>query len=241
MHISHLVSKTAFMNIFLLIYKRFTLFFFFLGYVAKDKSFYASLHAEPASRDQDASIYTEFSLQKDQGSLQTEGVINSEYRFVTFQLYFHSLFSLLKKNFILSCREPNNKVEEIDTSNFTLFLEEIQEDYLNSGLQLRTALNKVVERYQAAKLVSIPRLTSYLYDIGSHVDPTVRIRNGPMIRVQVESVKRRKTEGSGRKRKLPTMKNKENLDPQTIPSRKTRKVGKKEHNLSKNIGKNQPN
>ncbi len=98
-----------------------------------------------------------------------------------------------------------------------------------------------MECYQAAKLVSIPRLTSFLYDISSHVDPTVRIKSGSMIWVQVESVKRRKTEGSDRKRKLPTIKNKENLDPQTIPNQKSRKAGKKEHNLSKNIGKNQPN
>jgi len=97
-----------------------------------------------------------------------------------------------------------------------------------------------VERYQAAKSVSIPRLTSFLYDIYNHVDPTVRIRSGSMIRVQVESAKQRKTEGSSRKRKL-TIKNKENCDPQTIPSRKTRKAGKKEHSLSKNIGKNQLN
>jgi len=48
-------------------------------------------------------------------------------------------------------------------------------------------------------------------------------------------------EGSGRKRKLFNINNKENLDPQTIPSRKIRKAGKKEHSLSKNIEKNQPN
>lgn len=95
--------------------------------------------------------------------------------------------------------------------------------------------------YQAAKSVSIPRLTSFLYDISSHIDPTVRIRSGSMIRVQVKSVKRRKAEGSGHKRKLFNTNNKENLDPQTIPNRKTRKAGKKEHNLSKNIEKNQPN
>ena len=100
-------------------------------------------------------------------------------------------------------------------------------------MQLRTALDKFVERYQAAKSVSIPRLTSFLYDICSHVDPTIR--------VQVESIRRRKTEGSSRKRKLPSIKNKENLDPQTIPNRKTRKSGKKEHNLSKNVEKNQLN
>lgn len=89
--------------------------------------------------------------------------------------------------------------------------------------------------------MSIPRLASFLYDICSHVDPTIRIRSGSMIRVQVESIKRRKTEGSSRKRKLTSIKNKENLDPQTIPNRKTRKAGKKEHSLSKNVEKNQPN
>ncbi len=98
-----------------------------------------------------------------------------------------------------------------------------------------------MERYQAAKLMSIPRLTSFLYDISSHLDPITRIRSGSMIRVQIESIKRRKTKGSGRKRKLPTIKNKENVDPQTIPNRKTRKAGKKEHSLSKNIGNNQLN
>ena len=63
-----------------------------------------------------------------------------------------------------------------------------------------------------------------------------------MIRVQVESVKRRKSEGSGRKRKLPAnIKEKENSDPQVIPYRKKRTTSKKEHKLSKNVLKNQPN
>jgi hypothetical protein len=65
-----------------------------------------------------------------------------------------------------------------------------------------------------------------------------------MIRVQVESIKRRKTETSGgRKRKLAgtISSGKENLDPQVIPARKKRKTGKKDHNLSKNVLKNQPN
>jgi len=61
-----------------------------------------------------------------------------------------------------------------------------------------------------------------------------------MIRVQVESIKRRKTERSGGgKRKLPaiTREDKENLDSQIIPARK-KKMGKKVHNLSKNISIN---
>ena len=58
----------------------------------------------------------------------------------------------------------------------------------------------------------IPRLTSFLYDICSHINPTVHIRGGSI------------TEGSGRKRKLLfNINNKENLDPQTIPNRKTEK------------------
>ena len=98
-----------------------------------------------------------------------------------------------------------------------------------------------MECYQAVKSVSIPRLISFLYDICSYADLTICIRSGSMIQVQVESVKRRKMEGSDHKRKTSTIKNKENLDPQTIPNRKTKKAGKKEHSLSKNIEKNQPN
>jgi hypothetical protein len=107
---------------------------------------------------------------------------------------------------------------------------------------LRTALSKFEECYKVAKTKSIPRLVSYLYDISRNSDPTVNIRSGSMIRVQVESVKRRRTEGSGRKRRLPSIiKDKENLDPQVIPSRKRKQTGKKEHNLSKNVSKNQLN
>ena len=73
------------------------------------------------------------------------------------------------------------------------------------------------------------------------VDLTVHIRSGSMIRVQVESVKRCKIEESSRKRKLPAIRDKENRDSHLIPNRKTKKAGKKELNLSKNVGKNQPN
>ncbi len=65
-----------------------------------------------------------------------------------------------------------------------------------------------------------------------------RIKSGANIRVQVESVKRRKMEGGGTKRRLsvPVHNGKENFDPHTIPARKKKK-GKKEHNLSKNLSK----
>ena len=56
-----------------------------------------------------------------------------------------------------------------------------------------------------------------------------------MIRVQVESVKRRKILGCA------VNGGKENSDPQSIPSRKKRKAGKKEHKLSKNVLNNQLN
>ena len=89
MHISHLVSKTAFMAYFSINIQKIN-FIFYLGYVAKDKSFYASLHAKPALQDLNASVYTESSLQ-DQGSLQIEQtkIINSEYRFVNLLLYYY--------------------------------------------------------------------------------------------------------------------------------------------------------
>ncbi|RGB23587.1 hypothetical protein C1646_774281, partial [Rhizophagus diaphanus] len=131
-------------------------------YVAKDNSFYASLHAVTTPQD-----------------LQMK-----------------------------SCsKESNENVEIVDISAFTNFLEEVRRDYWDGGAQLRTALDKFMEH------------------------PMVNLRSGSMIRVQVESVKRHKTED----------RDKENLDPQNIPSRKTRKAGKKEHNLSKNVLKNQPN
>ena len=139
-----------------------------------------------------------------------------------------------------SCEESNENTE-VNISTFIGFLEEIRLDFQNGGIQLHTALSKFQERYRAAKLKSIPRLVSFLYDLNNHLDPTVNIKSGSMIRVQVESIKRRKTGGSGRKRKLPgTIKDKENVDPQVIPSRK-KKAGKKKHNLSENIVKNQPN
>ena len=60
-----------------------------------------------------------------------------------------------------------------------------------------------------------------------------------MIRVQVESIKRRKTVRANAKRKysVSTGDNKEN-DPQNILKRKVRKTSKKEYNLGKNISKN---
>ena len=109
---------------------------------------------------------------------------------------------------------------------------------------MRTALDKFADRYRSAKSKSIPRLTSFLYDINRDLDPTARVKSGSMIRVQVESVKRRKTESSGsRKRKLPNniREEKENLDPHVIPARKKRVTAKKSHNLSMHIANNQPN
>jgi len=93
-------------------------------------------------------------------------------------------------------------------------------------------------RYNMAKSTSIPRLSSYLYDLDRDLDPMARIKSGAHIRVQVESIKRRKTEGGGAKRRLPVSihDGKENFDPQVIPVRKKKK-GKKEHNLSKNVSK----
>lgn len=116
-------------------------------------------------------------------------------------------------------------------------------DYQNAGQTLHTALDKFKERYNAAKAISIPRLSSYLYDLNHNVDPTVRVKSGAQIRVQIESVKRRKTEGGSTRQRvpIPTNENKENLDPRFIPARKKRKASKKDHSLSKNVLNNQPN
>ncbi|CAB4404221.1 unnamed protein product [Rhizophagus irregularis] len=74
--------------------------------------------------------------------------------------------------------ESNENAEgnEGNISTFTHFLEEIKDDYKNGSI----AITYCITQY-----------------------PKSRVKSGSMIRVQVESVKRRKTEGSGHKRKLP--------------------------------------
>ena len=143
----------------------------------KDSSFYALLHVGSVS-------YTEIALQ-DQESLQTKEAINEiiNYRFVNLLLYYIFTNSFFKKKFLFYLiRDLNDKIEEVDTSAVALFLEEIKDDYQNFGSQFRTALDKFTECYQAAKLTSILRLTSFFY-MNYHMDLTARIKSGSMIRV----------------------------------------------------------
>ena len=200
---------------------------FSLGYTAKDGSFYASLRAGFA--------------QQDRGFAQQDGVVsrtemetsvNIQNRLVKFLC--HSITFLQKKMeiLILFCRKSNESAEgnEGNISTFIHFLKGIKDDYKNGGMQLRIALDKFADHYKAAKLKSIPRLVSFLYDLNRDLDPTSHVKSGSMIRVQIESVKRRKTESSGsRKRKLPNniREEKENLDPYVIPARKKRATAKK--------------
>ena len=143
---------------------------------------------------------------------------------------------------IFFCRESSEGNEVIDVTGFNTFLEDIKSDYQNAGQALRTALDKFKERYNTAKSKSIPRLTSFLYDLNCNLDP-MRVKSGAQIRVQVESIKRHKTGGGSTRRRLPvsTNENKENLDPHIIPARKKGKSAKKIINLSKNVLNNQPN
>jgi hypothetical protein len=102
-------------------------------------------------------------------------------------------------------------------------------------------LDKFSKQYHASKALSFARLTSFLYN-NNYTDST-RIKSGAMIRVQVESTKRRSEGSGGSRRRLHNKanKNKENIDPQVIPIRKKRKLSKKEHNLGKNILNNRLN
>ncbi|CAG8836584.1 28514_t:CDS:2, partial [Gigaspora margarita] len=186
----------------------------YIALVAKNSSFYASLHANFTSQESES--------------------FNQ-------RLEITSTMDSFEQN-----EEINNSAVEIsdnsDNSTLDIFVEEVRNDYQNAGSQFCAALNKFIERYHAAISISITRLTSFLHNINSNVDAT-RIKSGAMIRVQVESVKRRKLEGSSRVRRSGTSVNrmKENVDSQTIPSRKKRKVNKKAHNLGENVAKNQLN
>ena len=106
-------------------------------------------------------------------------------------------FQLKSYSNITTCRESRKDNEEIDISAFTSFLEEVKLDYQNAGQMLRTSLDKFKDRYNAAKSKSIPRLLTFLYDLDQNFEPAARLKSGPAIWVQVESVKRRKTKRSG--------------------------------------------
>lgn len=120
---------------------------------------------------------------------------------------------LITEIFIRELNENNE--DEIDKSALVTFLEEIKVDYENYGPQFRTAFDKFAKRYHASKSQSIPWLCSFLYDINRNVDPT-RVKSGSMICVQVESVKRRKSErsnGTRQKSSAIVEGEKENSDP----------------------------
>ncbi|CAG8856731.1 9483_t:CDS:1, partial [Gigaspora margarita] len=119
--------------------------------------------------------------------------------------------------------EPDDQEVDFDGSSFNDFLQEIEDDYKTCGTQLRTAFDKFAERYKAAKSRSIGRVTTFLYDHRYNLDPLARIKSGAMIRVQPESVKRRRTNVKQR-----TNADKEN-DYQEIPKRKVRKINKPKH------------
>ncbi|CAG8663417.1 10514_t:CDS:2 [Funneliformis caledonium] len=144
------------------------------------------------------------------------------------------------------CKHQGAVSMKYHLSNFNFILSLTLNDritYAYIALALRTALNKFKDRYNAAKSKSILQLFSLLYDLNHDLDPIVHIKSSAHIRVQVESIKRRKMEGGSSKQRLPVLinKDKENLDPHAIPVRKKRKTAKKEHNLCKNILSNRPN
>ncbi|CAG8469603.1 21003_t:CDS:2, partial [Gigaspora rosea] len=91
---------------------------------------------------------------------------------------------------------------------FEIFLKMVKDDYKRCGPQLQAALEKMAKRYNATKAKSIPALTSFLHNMNPGTDPLVRVKSGAKIRVQVESIKRRKTESSMKKSG-----DKENQDP----------------------------
>ncbi|CAG8844932.1 34095_t:CDS:1, partial [Racocetra persica] len=94
----------------------------------------------------------------------------------------------------------------------------VKNDYETCGPQLKSALEKFAKRYNSAKTRSITVLASFLYNIGRDADPLVRVKSGAKIHMQVESVKRRKTESGAKKSN-----NKEN-DLHVIPARKVQAI-----------------
>ncbi|CAG8803905.1 37835_t:CDS:2, partial [Gigaspora margarita] len=104
---------------------------------------------------------------------------------------------------------------------FDTFLKTMKNNYEYCGPQLRAVLEKLAERYNTAKAKSISVLTSFLYNVNRNSDPLGRVKSGAKICVQVESVKRRKTESSIKKSG-----DKENCnrDLHVIPAHKVRAI-----------------
>ncbi|CAG8778151.1 29157_t:CDS:2, partial [Racocetra persica] len=100
--------------------------------------------------------------------------------------------------------DVNSTTLEHNSASFNSFLEIIKHDYEN-----------------CTKAKSVPALTSFLYDINRNVDPLARVKSGAKIRVQVKSIKRRKTSNN----------DKENIDQYIISARKVRAKDKKAHNI----------
>ncbi|CAG8639462.1 5980_t:CDS:2 [Funneliformis mosseae] len=85
----------------------------------------------------------------------------------------------------LELNEENEGNNEINNTEFSAFLESINEDYQRDGSQIRIALDKFAKRYVSAKSKSIPRLCSFLYDLNRDLDPTAYVKSGSIISVQV--------------------------------------------------------
>ncbi|CAG8797107.1 20458_t:CDS:2 [Gigaspora margarita] len=105
---------------------------------------------------------------------------------------------------------------------FEKFLRTIKDDYENCGPQLQAALEKLAEKYNAAKTKSIPALMSFFYSINRKKDLLVQVKSGAKIHVQVKSVKYRKTESDAKKSN-----NKENNDSHAILAQKVWAVSKR--------------
>lgn len=165
------------------------------GLMANDPSFYASLHTHANNQHE---------YYKCNNSISPVG--NKSHELEEFNVNQTQELKELNVNQTQEAEEFNT-VSENDPDFFKSFIESIKYDYENGGSQLQLALEKFAERYNVAKSKSTTALTSFLYNINRNADPLTRIKSGAKIHVQVESVKRRKT-------------NKENVDPQVIPTRK---------------------
>ncbi|CAG8813341.1 32376_t:CDS:2, partial [Gigaspora margarita] len=146
-----------------------------LGYISRDESFYASLHARPTLQSQEVSFDNAKA-----GKLLPDYIFRDE-----------SFYSSLKPE------EPTNEDKEIkmtSDSNFIAFLDEVKSDYQSAGQPLQIALDKFKD-YNAAKSKSISQLSSYLYDLNSNLDPMARLKseNAMLDPQAIPARKKRKT------------------------------------------------
>ncbi|RIB26403.1 hypothetical protein C2G38_266238 [Gigaspora rosea] len=134
--------------------------------VAKNNSFYASLHTEPIDvqehpQAEPSNQHLSESSNSEQSELnQMKEEINMNEKIdMNKEINMNEKIDMNKE---INMNEKIDMNEEIDNTTLNAFIEEIRNDYQNGGSQFRVALDKFTRQYHTSKAISFARLSSFL-------------------------------------------------------------------------------